>query len=120
MPKFDGFQRCRPFTRSTYFDMTESTLHNANGQNAGERKRIPTLMPLDVCARKIEPLAVKNPSEHKLGDERSDDRECRSFVALENAVEKMADEQDERYEKRRDVTIVEAQTKSWRRHWLNS
>ncbi len=27
MPKFDGFQRCRPFTRRTYFDMIEITLH---------------------------------------------------------------------------------------------
>ena len=39
MPKFDGFQRCRPFTRNTYFDMIESTLHSAYGQNAGERNK---------------------------------------------------------------------------------
>src|ERR1041384_6318317 len=45
IPKFEGFQRWRPFTRSTYFDMIDNTLHNANGHNAGERSRMPTLMP---------------------------------------------------------------------------
>src|SRR6185436_4148055 len=45
IPKFDGFQRWRPFTRNTYFDMIESTLHKANGHNAGERSRMPTLIP---------------------------------------------------------------------------
>src|SRR5689334_10237708 len=45
MQKFEGFHKWRSFTRSTYFDMIERTLHNAYGQNAGERSRIPTLMP---------------------------------------------------------------------------
>src|SRR4026209_2628974 len=45
IPKLDGFHKCRSFARSTYFDMIETTLHNAYGQNAGERSRIPTLMP---------------------------------------------------------------------------
>ena len=46
MPKFDGFQRWRPLTRSTYFDVIEIALHSANGQKAGERIRMPTLMPV--------------------------------------------------------------------------
>ncbi len=66
-------------------------------------------MPLMYALAEVEPLAVKDPSEHELGNKRSNDRERRSFVALENAVEKMADEQDERYKERRDVAIVEAQ-----------
>ena len=45
MPKFDGFQRCRPSTRSTYFEVIEIAAHSAYGQNAGERTRMPTLMP---------------------------------------------------------------------------
>jgi hypothetical protein len=32
MPKFEGFQMWRPFTRRTYFDMIEITLHNRKGQ----------------------------------------------------------------------------------------
>jgi hypothetical protein len=44
-PKFDGFQMCRPSTRSTYFDVIEIAEHNAYGQNAGERTSMPTLMP---------------------------------------------------------------------------
>src|SRR6185369_6633940 len=62
----------------------------------------------DIRARKIEPLAVKNPSQHELRDNRRNDRERRSFVTLENAVEKMTDEQNERDKERRDVAIVEA------------
>ena len=46
MPKFDGFQRCRPLTRSTYFDVIEIAEHSAYGQKAGERTRMPTLMPV--------------------------------------------------------------------------
>src|SRR6476646_2956803 len=45
IPKFDGFHKCRSLTRSTYFDMIETTLHNAYGQKAGERSRMPTLIP---------------------------------------------------------------------------
>src|SRR5215213_5485232 len=59
MPKFDGFQRCRPFTRNTYFDMIESTLHNAYGQNAGERSRIPTLIPLIYALARLSHLPKK-------------------------------------------------------------
>jgi len=62
----------------------------------------------DVRARKVEPLAEKNPPQHELGHNRSDYRERRSFVTLENAVEKMTDEQNERDKERRDVAIVEA------------
>ena len=29
MPKFDGFQRWRPRTRSTYFEVIEIRLHSA-------------------------------------------------------------------------------------------
>ena len=46
IPKFDGFQMCRPFTRSTYFDMIETTAHTRYGHTAGDRTRMPTLMPL--------------------------------------------------------------------------
>ena len=45
MPKFDGFQRWRPPTRSTYFEVIEIAAHSAYGQNAGERIRMPTLIP---------------------------------------------------------------------------
>ena len=44
-PKFVGFQMCRPSTRRTYFEMIEIAEHSAYGQNAGERTRMPTLMP---------------------------------------------------------------------------
>jgi len=74
----------------------------------------------DIRARKVEPLTVKDPSQHELSDNRSSDRERRSFVALEDAVEKMANEQDERNEQRRYVAIVKAQPKRWRRHWFDS
>src|SRR5215216_1858364 len=59
IPKFDGFQRCRPFTRSTYFDMIEITLHKAYGQNAGERSRIPTLMPEIYALARLSHLPKK-------------------------------------------------------------
>src|SRR5215217_8867000 len=59
IPKFDGFQRCRPFTRSTYFDMIEITLHKAYGQNAGERSRIPTLIPEMYALAKLIHLPKK-------------------------------------------------------------
>src|SRR5687768_12825218 len=45
-PKFDGFQRCRPFTRSTYFDVIEIRLPSQYGHKNGERTRIPTLIPV--------------------------------------------------------------------------
>ena len=45
MPKLDGFQMWRPLTRNTYFDVMEIALHSAYGQKAGERTRMPTLMP---------------------------------------------------------------------------
>ena len=46
MPKLDGFHRWRPLTRNTYFDVIEIALHSAYGQKAGERIRMPTLMPV--------------------------------------------------------------------------
>ena len=45
-PKFDGFQRCRPLYRSTYFDTIEIRLASAYGHRNGERTRMPTLMPV--------------------------------------------------------------------------
>ena len=45
MPKLDGFQRWRPSTRSTYFEVIEIAEHSAYGQIAGERTSMPTLMP---------------------------------------------------------------------------
>src|SRR5215813_1370908 len=45
MAKFDGFHRCLPLQRMTYFEVIEMALHNAYGQNSGERMRIPTLIP---------------------------------------------------------------------------
>src|SRR6185369_7746840 len=44
--KFDGFHKWRPFHRITYFDVIEIALHSAYGQKAGERIRMPTLMPV--------------------------------------------------------------------------
>ena len=46
MPKFEGFQMWRPLTRNTYLDVIEIALHSAYGQKAGERTRMPTLMPV--------------------------------------------------------------------------
>ena len=46
MLKFEGFQMWRPFTRRTYFDMMETMAQTAYGQNAGDRTRMPTLIPL--------------------------------------------------------------------------
>ncbi len=34
-----------PLTRMTYFEAMAIMLHSAYGQNAGERTRMPTLMP---------------------------------------------------------------------------
>ena len=45
IPKLEGFQRWRPLTRRTYFEVIESRLPSAYGHMAGERTRIPTLMP---------------------------------------------------------------------------
>src|SRR6185503_13322303 len=59
IPKFDGFQRCRPFTRKTYFDIIESTLHNAYGQKAGERRRMPTLIPEIYALERLSHLPKK-------------------------------------------------------------
>ena len=68
---------------------------------------MPTLIPRDIRARKIEPLAEKDPTQHQLGNKRSNNRERRPFITLENPVEKMTDEQNESDEERRDVAIVE-------------
>src|SRR5215213_348610 len=59
IPKFEGFQRCRPFTRNTYFDMIEITLHNAYGQNAGDRMRMPTLIPEMYALERLSHLPKK-------------------------------------------------------------
>src|SRR5215204_588983 len=45
-PKFVGFQRWRPRTRSTYFDAIEIRLVRKYGQRNGDLTRIPALMPL--------------------------------------------------------------------------
>ena len=45
MPKLVGFQMWRPPTRRTYFEVIEIAEQSAYGQNAGERTRMPTLMP---------------------------------------------------------------------------
>ena len=63
----------------------------------------------DIRARKIEPLAVKNPAQHQFGNERTNNRNRRSFITLEDAVEQMAHEQNESNKQRRDVTVVEAE-----------
>src|SRR5689334_17055789 len=64
----------------------------------------------DVRTREIEPLADEDPAEYELGDESRDNGERSSFVAFEDAVKEMADDQDERDKERRDVAVVEAQT----------
>jgi hypothetical protein len=45
MLKFEGFQRWRPLTCRTYFEVIESVLPSAYGHMAGERTKIPTLIP---------------------------------------------------------------------------
>src|ERR1700744_4711614 len=59
IPKFDGFQMCLPFTRSTYFDVMLIAAHSAYGQNPGERIRMPTLMPLMYALARLGNLPVK-------------------------------------------------------------
>src|SRR5271154_4625789 len=51
--KFDGFQRCRPFHRITYFDVMAIALVSANGQKRGVRHRMPTLMPVMYALARI-------------------------------------------------------------------
>src|SRR6185503_13468598 len=63
----------------------------------------------DVRAREIEPLAVKDPPQHQFGHQRSDDREGSPFVTLENAVEQVTNDKNERDEERRKVAIIKAQ-----------
>src|SRR5580658_9737567 len=65
MPKLEGFQIWRPRKRSAYFEVMERRLQSAKGQKAGERRRIPTLMPvmyaLAGCGhlrRKIRPSTI--------------------------------------------------------------
>src|SRR5918993_798480 len=62
MPRFDGFQRCRPSTRIRYLDVIEIAEHSAYGQKSGERTSMPTLMPdtyaearCGQCPRKTRP-----------------------------------------------------------------
>src|SRR5688572_3063875 len=45
-PKFEGFQRWRSCTRSTYLETIEIRLHRKYGQRNGERSRMPTLIPV--------------------------------------------------------------------------
>ncbi len=45
MPKLVGFQMCRSPIRRTYFEVIEIAAQRAYGQNAGERTRMPTLIP---------------------------------------------------------------------------
>ena len=45
MPKLEGFQRWRPSTRRTYFEVMEMAEHRAYGHIAGDRTSMPTLMP---------------------------------------------------------------------------
>src|ERR1044072_995289 len=73
----------------------------------GRSQKYPHTNTADISARKIEPLAVKDPPQHELSNNRRSDREPRSFITLENSVEKMTNEQDERDKERRDVAIVE-------------
>ena len=43
--KLVGLNRCRPPTRITYFEVIAIAEVSANGQNAGDRTSMPTLMP---------------------------------------------------------------------------
>ena len=63
----------------------------------------------DVRAREVEPLAEKDPPENEFGDESRDDGEGSPFIAFQNAVEEMANNQNERDKERRDVAVVETQ-----------
>src|SRR3989337_3079808 len=45
IPKLVGFQMWRSLTRRTYFEVIEIAAHSAYGQNAGDRTRMPTLIP---------------------------------------------------------------------------
>jgi|SRR5690242_8054180 len=80
----------------------------------GRAKKYADADAADVRTREIEPLAVEDSAENEFGNDRRDDCEGSPFVAFEDAIEEMADEQDERDEERRDVAVVEPQpTPDW-------
>ena len=70
----------------------------------------------DVSTGKIQPLPEKDATENQLGDDRGDDRQRGLFVAFEDAVGEMTDQQDAGDKKRSDVTIVERDP-SWFGHF---
>ena len=63
----------------------------------------------DVSARKIEPLSEKDATENQLGNDGRRDRERRLVIAFQNAVRKMADQQDEGDKEWSDVTRIETE-----------
>ena len=46
MPKLEGFQMWWSFQRRIYFEVIDIRLQSANGQKAGDRNRMPTLIPV--------------------------------------------------------------------------
>src|SRR5690349_16232914 len=45
-PRFDGLNRCRPWTRIAYFEEIDSRLQMMYGHSRFDRTRMPTLMPV--------------------------------------------------------------------------
>src|SRR5262245_18443832 len=45
-PKFEGFHKCRPLRRKTYFEAIDVRLARTYGQKNGDRTRMPTSMPV--------------------------------------------------------------------------
>src|SRR5688572_1849183 len=64
----------------------------------------------DIRARKIEPLAKKDPPQHQLGNNRDENRDPGLLITFQNAVAKMPDEQNESDEERRDIAVVETKS----------
>ena len=68
--RFDGFQRCLPFTLMTYFDVMDIMLASAYGHTSGDLMRIPMLIPemyaLAKCGHFLVNSLPKKSSIHML------------------------------------------------------
>ena len=108
MPRFDGFQMCRPSTRSTYFEVIEIAAQSGVGPELGRADQHADADARDVGAGQVRPLAAEQPPEHHLDHDRGGDREDRARPALEEAERELADDEDHRHEDGREVALVDA------------
>ena len=117
MPKFDGFQICRPLTRSTYLDVMEISAAQCvrpEGRRANQNANADAG---DISAGGMRPFVKENTPEHKLQRDAGGDRQQSFLIAFENAERQMADQQNACDESRRDVAVVELEqrfSRGWR------